>query len=93
MEVSIQYRYDLKYDEWIAEHTRKGVLCTMSGKYVRENMERLGLSQGVTFRLLVAELLLVLFEYDDNPMSDYVLTRAFKADSMERVISGLHDER
>lgn len=92
METMIQYRYDAKNDEWVCEHVEKGVLLTMSGRYVRENAINIVHNEPNMFRLLVAELLLTMFEHTDDAMSIYVLTRAFNADNMQRVMVGLsHD--
>ena len=93
METLVQYRYDALKDEWVCEHVRKGVLVTMSGAYVREMSENTPFPEAVMFRVLVSDLLMLLFEHSDNPMDMHVLTRAFNADNMSRVMNGLYDVR
>ena len=92
METMIQYRYEAYNDTWVCEHVDKGTLVTMSGKYVRDIAEKMVLPDMTTFRMLVAELLLTMFEHTDNPMDEYVLTKSFNADNMQRVMVGLSAE-
>lgn len=92
METMIQYRYEPYNDSWICEHVDKGTLVTMSGKYVRNISDRTMLTEMSTFRMLVGELLLTMFEHSDNPMDEYVLTKSFNADNMQRVMVGLSAE-